>query len=108
MGGIVGGNYADGWLANAAVWNVQLNAEERASYFNGYSPLLIRPSALVVAPDLIRSSRDPITGLTATTDDGIVVAHPRTHLPASPYIVDDLMGAYYDAVTADSPKVWLR
>ena len=37
----------DGDLAEAAVWSVQLTADEHAAYANGANPLTIRPDALV-------------------------------------------------------------
>lgn len=55
-------NWADGDLAEAAVWDVALTDDEQAAYMRGVSPLLIRPQSLLgywplidgSAPDLDR------------------------------------------------------
>lgn len=54
--GSVGANNAfDGRIAEVGIWNVALTAAEIASLSSGFSPLLIRPSALVFYAPLITS-----------------------------------------------------
>lgn len=48
--------YFSGRLAEVAIWNVALDASEVAALAKGFSPLLIRPSALVAYWPLNRNS----------------------------------------------------
>lgn len=67
-GGVVG-NYYDGRIEHAAVWNVALTAAEIEQLANGASPLLVRPNALVFYAPLITTATDAsdwVGGLTLT------------------------------------------
>jgi len=73
-----------GSIAEVAVWNTNLTLLEVHSLAHGFSPLLIRPSALVFYAPLIRDEDvDYISGtsLSATGSPGIT-AHPRVFRPA--------------------------
>lgn len=48
------GNYMDGQIAEAAMWNVALTDAEAAVLGKGFSPLLVRPANLVLYMPLIR------------------------------------------------------
>lgn len=76
--------YANGDIAEAAIWNVALSDADIAALALGLSPLLVRPDALVFyaplmgqnSPELdVVGRRDlAVTGATAAT-------HPRVYLP---------------------------
>lgn len=69
-------------LADFAIWDVQLDASERAAFGKGYSPLLIRPGNLVRYLPLIRDKIDLVLSETAGTVDAPSVAvHPRVIMP---------------------------
>lgn len=71
-----GANFDDGLICEIAVWNVVLNAGEWLALGRRVSPLLIRPSALVLYWPLIRDVYQligPAPTATATT----VVDHPH-------------------------------
>lgn len=71
----------DGRMADVAVWNVKLDANERTSLAFGHSPLLIRPQSLLFYTPLIRSGND-LKGKTATaTSTPVAIAHPRQFYP---------------------------
>lgn len=74
------GNYFAGNLAEAAVWNARLTADEAASLAKGISPRLIRPQSLVFYAPLIRDLIDIRGGLTIANNNGATVAdHPRIY-----------------------------
>jgi hypothetical protein len=50
------GNYMDGRIAEAAVWDAELNAAEIAILAKSFSPLFVRPQSLVMYWPLIRES----------------------------------------------------
>lgn len=53
------GNFLNGRLAEVGIWNVALNADELAALGAGYSPLMIRPSALIAyAPSFARATNE--------------------------------------------------
>jgi hypothetical protein len=78
--------YAEGDIAEAAVWNVDLAAPEIAALAAGLSPLLIRPSALVAywpiigntSPEIDLIGRRELTVVNAA----VAAPHPRVYLPA--------------------------
>ena len=87
-------NPFDGDIAEAAVWNVELTADEIASLSKGVSPLLIRPGALVAywpmigrySPEIDRKSGIALTIYNgASTSDHPPVIYPRRQVrsPAS-------------------------
>lgn len=74
----------DADIAEAAFWNVALTDGEVAAHAAGFSPLLIRPSALVLYRDLIRGINRPFIGPAMTlTGADTVVEHPRIIYPSS-------------------------
>ena len=82
-------NPHNGRLAESAIWNAALTAAEMASLGAGFSPLCIRPSALVAYwPQL--QLLDPVHDRFGSTLDetGTVVltAHPRIIYPTGPQV----------------------
>lgn len=73
-------NYFNGQLAEIGVWNVQLTAAEIAALAAGFSPMMIRPSALVLYAPLVRDILDR-KGNAFTASGTTVVAHPRIIYP---------------------------
>ncbi len=72
--------YADGRLAEAAIWNVALTAAEVASLAKGASPATVRPESLVFYAPLVRELVEVVGGLTMTaTGSPTVAAHPRVY-----------------------------
>lgn len=84
------GEEVNGAVAEAAVWNVVLDATERAALAAGVCPLLIRPSALVFysaldgrrAIGIVGSPGANRTGITATVSGAIFADHPRIFYPS--------------------------
>ena len=75
-----------GRLAEAAMWNVALTANEISMLADGYSPLFVRPQNLVFYPPLVRDNDEDIVGglsLTAVNSP-TVAAHPPMIYPAPP------------------------
>lgn len=70
-------NYFDGRVAEAAVWNVALNASEIAALATGLRPSLVRPQSLVLYVPIIRDVLDLRAALAFTDNATTVVAHPR-------------------------------
>lgn len=60
-----------------AHWNAKLDAAEITALAKGFSPRLVRPSALLEFAPLIRDAHELRTGLAATVTGTSVVAHPR-------------------------------
>ena len=75
-----------GPLAEAAIWNVALSLGEIEALADGYSPLLIRPSALVYHPNLIRDIFDHLGNAISVTGT-TVVAHTQIRYPAPRSII---------------------
>jgi hypothetical protein len=75
----------DGDLAEAAIWNVALATADIAQLAAGYSPVLVRPDALLFyAPLVGRMSPeiDLIAGQDLTlTNTPVVATHPRVLMP---------------------------
>lgn len=79
-----------GDMAEVAIWNVVLTAAEVTTLAAGYSPLFIRPHALVFyaplwgsatnEPDLISGTVGTVTSLTKSV-------HPQMIYPAAPHIM---------------------
>lgn len=83
------GDYFDGDICEVGLWDVELTAAEWALLAAGYSPLLVRPAALVYYWPLVgRSSPeiDLIGGVGLTLDGTAVAAHPRIIYPAPRYV----------------------
>lgn len=76
------GAYFGGALAEVAIWNVALTADEIAAHAAGVSADQIRPGSLVYYPDLIRDVRD-LRGGRAISELGTGTTffdHPRIFL----------------------------
>jgi hypothetical protein len=83
------GFWFDGNIAEAAVWNVALTADEIAQLASGHCPLFVRPQALVhYVPGFGRAGasggeEDWVGGLTLTQVNSPTVAdHPRIIYPS--------------------------
>ena len=87
----VAGQYMDGYLAEVAVWNVELTAADAAILATGLSPLTVRPQSLVAYWPLIgRTSPeiDIVGGYDMTLNAApTIAAHPPVMYPASPMMV---------------------
>lgn len=85
----VGGRYFDGGrpfggqLANYGYWDFVADAGMIAGLAAGYSPLNYL-GGLLFAPDLVRGTRDPVTGVASITSGTTVQVHPRTIWPSAP------------------------
>ena len=82
-------NFA-GDIAECALWDVTLNADEAAALAAGYSPLLVRPSALVRYLPLIgRSSPELelIARANGTVTGATTAVHPRIINPMRAQVV---------------------
>lgn len=88
--------YANGTIAECAIWNAALTAAEVASLGSrAVSPLLIRPASLVFYAPLIRGKTstggddsDIVGGLTLTDVNTVAVGdHPRMYYPRSGFVV---------------------
>lgn len=67
----------NGRVAEAAIWNVALTQAEIQALAKGFSPQLIRPSALVFYAPLIRELVDLRGGVLTNDNATPVAAHPR-------------------------------
>ena len=69
-----------GAVAEVAMWNAALNADEVLSLSKGFKPSRVRPQSLVYYAPLIRNVQD-IRAARAITDNNIatVAAHPRVY-----------------------------
>lgn len=67
----------NGAIADTAIWNVALNTSEIAALNAGYSPALIRPSALVYYQPLIRELNDLRGAIFTNVNTATAFAHPR-------------------------------
>lgn len=83
MGDSTPGDYANGSLAEIAIWNAALTAAEAATLAAGYSPLLVRPQSLVFYLPLIRDDDQDLIGGLSMTElvTPTVGAHPRIIYP---------------------------
>ncbi len=69
-----------GRIADAAIWNVALTADEIASLADGMTCDKVRPQSLVFYAPLIRTLQDLKSGLTITNNNTATVAdHPRVY-----------------------------
>lgn len=95
--GTAGGStgYLDGVVWEPAVWSGLLTADDADTYNDGCSPRLIQPALLEFAPGLVRETRDPISGATATLSASAptVVAHGRIYMPAPMSFVPSRLSA---------------
>lgn len=80
--------YWDGRIAEVAIWNVALNADERAMLAAGFSALFVRRTNLVFYAPLINEAVDIIGGLPLTIFGAPpFAAHPRIIYPLVPAII---------------------
>ncbi len=74
----------DGELAEVGIWNVGLDAGERAALAAGISPELIRPSALVAYLPLVTNTYiDKINGLWTANGTPTTDIHPKIIYPSA-------------------------
>jgi hypothetical protein len=74
------GNLFSGDIAECAIWNIALTAEEVASLAKGFKPSRIRPQSLVFYAPLLRNVQELRQGFTLTPVNGPTVAdHPRVY-----------------------------
>lgn len=69
----------DGRLAELAVWNVALTADEIASLAKGFRPQRVRPQSLVFCIPLIRTNQEIRNATSGTTTGTTVADHPRVY-----------------------------
>jgi hypothetical protein len=85
VGSVAGIQFADGDVAEAAIWNIALSTADLAVLALGVSPLCVRPDALVFyAPLLgVNSPEIELVGRRGLTVTGATPApHARVYLPA--------------------------
>lgn len=70
-----------GYIAEVAIWNVELNADELAALALGYSPLLIRPGSLIFYAPLHNNTIDLLNPGRTVTTGGSPTASPGVHPP---------------------------
>ena len=102
MGGATNNNSMDGYMAEAAVWNVALTSAEVSVLSKGYSPLLVRPQSIVSYWPLIGRTSPEIDlvggyGMTLVNAP-TTAAHPRIIYPTSPQV-----GLHFTPASAASP-----
>jgi hypothetical protein len=74
------GVYLTGLIADAAVWNAELTADEIKSLSTGMTADKVRPQSLVFYAPLVRDLIDAKGGLTITNNNTATVAnHPRVY-----------------------------
>ena len=69
--------FMDGRIAEAAIWNVALEASEIAALAKGFRPSLIRPSNLRFYAPLVREIADYSQARALTSSSPAVAVHPR-------------------------------
>jgi hypothetical protein len=97
--------FFDGDIAEAAIWNVALDAAEIAALGAGVSPFLIRPTALVAywpimgttSPEIDPRGRNELTVVGATA-----TAHPRIYTPIGTYQKQAIIPHFITGVTKDT------
>jgi hypothetical protein len=73
--------YTNGRIAEVGFWGAVLTASEMVSLARGYSPLLIRPDALLSYVPLVRDLIDYKRGAPSAVGVPAVAAHPRVIMP---------------------------
>jgi hypothetical protein len=80
IGGRVGGNTFSGQLAEFAIWNAALTADEINSLAQGFKPTRIRPQSLLYYVPLVREIHEVRSGITFTAVNApTVFDHPRVY-----------------------------
>lgn len=86
-----GSFYFDGRMAEAAVWDVALSAEEAAALADRAAPILVRPANLAFYAPLVRALHDVMTG-TVGTSSAAVIEHPPMRYPGRVHVVVPAVG----------------
>jgi hypothetical protein len=74
------GNFFTGQLAEFAIWNAALTADEINSLAQGFKPTRIRPQSLLYYVPLVREIHEVRSGITFTAVNApVVFAHPRVY-----------------------------
>lgn len=86
------GSEWDGYIAEAAIWNVALTVSEVGILAKGFSPLFVRPQSLVAYWPLIRDeNQDRVGGYDLTAFNApTIVAHPPVIYPAPVFVTGKL------------------
>jgi hypothetical protein len=72
--------FFSGGLAEIAIWNAALTADEAKSLAKGFKPSRVRPQSLVLYMPAVRSIADIRSGAVFTNNNGATVAnHPRVY-----------------------------
>jgi hypothetical protein len=72
--------YFDGYVAEVAVWNVNLTDDEMKSLWRGFKPHRVRPQSLVYYSPLVRDLQDVRQNRTITNiNSATVTDHPRVY-----------------------------
>lgn len=89
-------NETDGRVAECAIWNVALTDADALVLAAGYSPLFVRPDALVFYAPLVRHLNDVKRGVALTATGAVVADHPRIIMPKrrQPYSVTAAGGTF--------------
>lgn len=69
-----------GDIAECAIWNAALTADEMAALAKGFAPLLVRPANLAFYVPLIRGVEELKLGSPVTVSGATVADHPRVRL----------------------------
>lgn len=80
-----GSFYFDGRMAEAAVWDVALSADEAAALADRAAPILVRPANLAFYAPLVRSLHDVMSG-TVGTSSAAVIEHPPMRYPGRVHV----------------------
>jgi hypothetical protein len=74
------GVYFNGYIAEAAIYDAALSAEDLSALAKGYSPQFVRPQNLQFYAPLIRDLTDIRKGVTITNNNtATVIKHPRMY-----------------------------
>lgn len=89
LGDLTPSSYMLGDIAEAAIWNKILEPAEFAALAAGFSPLMIRPSALVFYMPLIRDNDIDLIGGLSLSEIGTpeISDHPQIIYPSPPHII---------------------
>lgn len=101
-----GARNLDGKVAEFAVWDgVALGSNEMTLLRYGYSPLLIRPDALIVYEPLLRANTSPIGTAATITGTPLPQPHPRITYPKHTKVISKSAAA---AASFDTGQLLLR
>ncbi len=100
-GGSSPDEYADGLIAEVAVWNIALTDDEVAILAKGYSPLFVHPQNIIAYWPLIRGLNDKVGGFNMTATGTAIAAHPGIIYTVIPQLSSSVVAAgilYRDVV----------